>query len=164
MAWANQEIFKKISELPDEALDAYLVNPQWTVREIARHIASSATYYGWRLLDRSAFTKEENDIWQERLHETELPPLTMKDMQVLITRAANADAVLLAQSKLPEGVVLQEVEGQTITRARSTLIFQSIHHATEHRAQLVDALEACGFSKINLDEYDLWAFCHIFGE
>ncbi len=48
MAWANSEILKKVAELPDEALDAYAVNPEWTVREIARHIASSATWYGWR--------------------------------------------------------------------------------------------------------------------
>jgi uncharacterized damage-inducible protein DinB len=59
MAWANHEIFTKVSELPDEALDAYAVNPDWTAREIVRHIASSATWYGWRLLDKSNFTENQ---------------------------------------------------------------------------------------------------------
>lgn len=42
MAWANQEIYKLIAELPDEALDAYATDPEFTVREILRHIASSS--------------------------------------------------------------------------------------------------------------------------
>mgnify|MGYP000269950152 CR=1 FL=1 len=70
MAWANKEILTKVSALPDSALDAYVVNPEWTVREISRHIASSATWYGWRLLDRSAFTDAENAAWQSKLEET----------------------------------------------------------------------------------------------
>ena len=35
---------------------------------------------------------------------------------------------------------------------------QSIHHATEHRAQLASALEAKGFTPVDLDELDLWSF------
>ena len=40
----------------------------------------------------------------------------------------------------------------------STIVTQSIHHATEHRAQLIDALEFKGFKPINLDDIDLWSF------
>jgi uncharacterized damage-inducible protein DinB len=35
---------------------------------------------------------------------------------------------------------------------------QSIHHATEHRAQLASALEAKGFKPLDLDELDLWSY------
>jgi uncharacterized damage-inducible protein DinB len=49
MAWANQEIYKSIAELPDEALDTYADDPDFTVREILRHIASSAGNYASRL-------------------------------------------------------------------------------------------------------------------
>lgn len=164
MAWANQEIFSKVADLPDEALDAYAVNSDWTAREIMRHIASSATWYGWRLLDRSSFTEEENNSWQAILDETEIPPATMKDMPILLARAARADAALLSHALSPEGDVVREWKGEIITRKRSTILSQAIHHATEHRAQLVSALEVRGFTTINLDDYDLWNYADTIGE
>jgi uncharacterized damage-inducible protein DinB len=75
-----------------------------------------------------------------------------------------ADAELLAASQLPEGDVVREWEGKIIIRKRSTIISQAIHHATEHRAQLISALEAKGFTSINLDDYDLWNYADTVGE
>jgi uncharacterized damage-inducible protein DinB len=164
MAWANHHILTKVSELPDVALDAYLVNPEWTVREIARHIASSATWYGWRLLDKSNFTEIETAAWQEKLDGSEIQPVKMADLQIVIDRLKAADEVLLNEAALPEGVVVREWEGKTIVRARSTVISQAVHHATEHRAQLVAALEARGFNGINLDDFDLWNYADTIGE
>jgi uncharacterized damage-inducible protein DinB len=164
MAWANQEILSKVAELPDEALDAYLVNPEWTVREIARHIASSATWYGWRLLDKSNFTEGESAAWQIKLDLTEIQPATSKDLQLTLDYLKAADAQLSAAAELPEGDVLREWEGKIIVRKRSTIISQAIHHATEHRAQLVAALEARGFTTINLDDYDLWNYADTISE
>lgn len=164
MAWANQEIFSKISELPDAALDAYAVNPEWTAREIIRHITSSATWYGYRLMDRAGFSEGVKNDWKQKLAETEIPPTTMKDMSVILDRAGAADAELLAAARLPEGFMTHTMDGKTITRARSTIISQAIHHATEHRAQLISALESKGFTTINLDEYDLWAYSETIGE
>ncbi|CAB4593350.1 unannotated protein [freshwater metagenome] len=164
MAWANHQIFSKVAELDDKALDAYAVNPEWTVREITRHIASSATWYGWRLLDKSSWSEAEQALWQAKLDETETPATTMKDLQIVIDRLAAADSVLLDAARLPEGTVAREWEGKTIIRARSTIISQAVHHATEHRAQLVSALEARGFTTINLDDYDLWNYADTIGE
>ncbi len=164
MAWANQAILTKVSELPDEALDAYAVNPEWTAREIVRHIASSATWYSWRLLDKSNFTETQNSEWQKKLELTEIQPLTSKDVLVSISYLKEADAELLAASKLPEGDVVRDWKGKTIIRKRSTIIAQAIHHATEHRAQLVAALEVRGFTSINLDDYDLWNYADTIGE
>ena len=164
MAWANSEILKKVAELPDEALDAYAVNPEWTVREIARHIVSSATWYGWRLLDWKNFTEAESVNWQEKLDVTEEKPANAEELKKLIERLGEADSVLLEAAAQPEGVVHREVDGELITRARSTIISQAIHHATEHRAQLVSALEARGFTTINLDDYDLWNYADTIGE
>ena len=164
MAWANEEIFNQVSELPDEALDAYVVNPDWTVREIVRHIASSATWYGWSLLDKSAFTEEESAAWQKKLDLTEIQPVTSRDVLTSIEYVKAADAVLLAASLLPEGDVEREWNGQIIIRKRSTIIAQAVHHATEHRAQLVSALEVKGFTSINLDDYDLWNYADTIGE
>ena len=164
MAWANQEILAKVAALPDEALDAYIVNPEWTVREIARHIASSATWYGWRLLDKSGFTDADTATWQAKLDATEIPPASAKDIQVVMTTLRNADQLLHAEARKPEGDVVREWNGKTIVRKRSTIIAQSIHHATEHRAQLVSALEFKGFTGINLDDYDAWNYADTIGE
>jgi len=164
MAWANEEIFTKVSQLPDEALDSFVVNPEWTVREIARHIASSATWYGWRLLDKSTFTEEESADWQRKLDLTEIQLATARDLLTSIEYVKAADAVLLAASLLPEGDVEREWNGQIIIRKRSTIISQAIHHATEHRAQAVAALELRGFNSIVLDEYDLWNYADTIGE
>ena len=164
MAWANKEILTKVADLPDEALDSYLVNSEWTVREIVRHICSSATWYGYRLLDKEQWSQADHDVWNAKLADTEIQPARSADVLTVVAKLELADAELLRASQEPEGVVLREVEGKMISRARSTVISQSIHHATEHRAQLVAALEAKGFETINLDDYDLWAFSSLFGE
>jgi hypothetical protein len=49
MSWANQEVYKLIIALPDEALKAYATDPEWTVGEILRHIAAASGGYGARL-------------------------------------------------------------------------------------------------------------------
>ena len=164
MAWANEQIYTKVAALPDQALKSFAVNPDWTAAEILRHINSSATWYGWRLLDKSGFTPEESAAWQEKLDRTEIQPEVAHDVLGILDQLKKADKVLLDASYLPEGVVLRESEGKIISRARSTVISQAIHHATEHRAQLISALEAGGFTSINLDDYYLWAFSSQFGE
>jgi uncharacterized damage-inducible protein DinB len=88
----------------------------------------------------------------------------MNDMPILIARAAKADEVLFAAAQLPEGDTERELNGKIIIRKRSTIISQAIHHATEHRAQLISALEAKGYKTINLDDYDLWAYSGTIGE
>jgi uncharacterized damage-inducible protein DinB len=45
-----------------------------------------------------------------------------------------------------------------VKRWRSTILSQAIHHATEHRAQFAAALEAKGFTPLDLDEIDLWSY------
>jgi uncharacterized damage-inducible protein DinB len=164
MAWTNQEIFSKVAELPDEALDAYAVNPEWTAREIMRHIASSATYYGYRLIDKEALSESEKSEWQAKLDATHIPPANMSEMKTILDRIEAADAELLRAASEPEGFVVHTMDGRTVSRARSTIISQSIHHATEHRAQLISALEAKGFVGINLDDYDVWYFSDTIGE
>lgn len=164
MAWANQEILKKVQELPDEALDAFIVNPEWTVREISRHIASSATWYGWRLLDKSNFSDVDSARWQEILDETEIPAATSAEIVKVIERVRKADHILLEESRKSEADVKREWKGQIIVRKRSTILSQAIYHATEHRAQMISALEYRGYGSINLDSYDLWNFADTIGE
>lgn len=49
-------------------------------------------------------------------------------------------------------------EGKAIHRARSTILGQSIYHATEHRTQIADIFSLHGIRAIDLDEMDVWAY------
>jgi uncharacterized damage-inducible protein DinB len=158
MAWANQEIIGKIDELPKEALDAYAVNSEWTVGNILRHIGSASNWYVWRLLDREALTPEENTFWEARLKDADEAAPLMQDISNVLAILQDSDAWLLEQSRLPDADVPREFQGGSHVFKRSTILSQAVHHATEHRAQAVSALEIRGFTSINLDEYDLWNF------
>jgi uncharacterized damage-inducible protein DinB len=158
MAWANQEIIGKINELPKEALDAYAVNPEWTVGNIVRHIGSASNWYVWRLLDREVFTPDEKAFWEDRLKDADEAAPLMQDIANVLAILKDCDAWLLEQSQKPEADVAREFGGGEHVFQRSTIISQAVHHATEHRAQAVSALELRGYGSIILDEYDLWNF------
>jgi uncharacterized damage-inducible protein DinB len=145
MAWANQEIYKLIAELPDEALDAYTADPEFTVREILRHIASSAGSYASRLEGK------ENEI-------LELPK-NMAELHEIAKVLATNDARLLKLLGLEDqSITYRREDGQTVTWMRSTIITQAVHHSIEHRAQAVSALEARGYKKVDLDDFDVWGY------
>ena len=144
MSWANQAIYAKLQELPDNALKAFISNPDWTVGEIARHIASSNDWYGFRLSGKQYVDFER--------------PTNMQDLAEIARLSLDFDLHLIEQARLPEGEVTFSRDGQEFKRFRSTILSQAVHHCTEHRAQLVTALEYKGFKSINLDDYDLWSF------
>jgi uncharacterized damage-inducible protein DinB len=144
MSWANQEVYKLIIALPDEALMAYATDPEWTVSEILRHIASSSGAYGARLKGSDA--------------EVLVRPKTMQELQVIAKQLLSNDAELLELANVTDEKIAIIREGQTTHWMRSTIVTQAIHHATEHRAQAVCALEAKSFKVVNLDDYDVWAY------
>ncbi len=144
MSWANQEVYRLIIALPDEALDAYATDPEWNVGEILRHIASSAGGYGARLKGVDA--------------EVLVRPTTMQELQVIAKKLLSNDAELLHLANVEDEKIAVTREGRTIHWMRSTIVTQAIHHATEHRAQAVSALEAKGFKAVDLDEFDVWAY------
>ena len=144
MSWANQEVYKLIIPLPDEALNAYATDPDWTVGEILRHIASSSGGYGARL--------KGNDV------EVSVRPKTMQELKVIAKQLLSNDAELLELANVTDEKIAVIREGQTTHWMRSTIVTQAIHHATEHRAQAVCALEAKGLKVVNLDDYDVWAY------
>lgn len=145
MAWANQEVYAAVQTLPLEALGSFIVNPEWTAGAILEHIAGSAEWYVYCL------TGNHNG-WSTTV------PATMDDVASLATLLAGYDAALLDLANESDGVVSFTNEYGTRSALRSTIISQVIHHATEHRAQLVDALESRGHRPVNLDDLDLWAF------
>lgn len=144
MAWANQKVFAAVAELPDEALDSYLVNPEWTARVIVQHIVDGADWYNV-CLNGEPFRRPP-------------APVASADVLALAATLAELDARILDASKQPDGRVHYEDGDDKVTNLRATLIAQAPHHATEHRAQLMDALEFRGYTPIRLDTVDLWWF------
>jgi uncharacterized damage-inducible protein DinB len=164
MAWANSEILAKVALMPDEALDTFSTDSEWTAKEIINHIVTSAYFYGLRLQTETMEDLARVEKLRGEALSKELILEKTSELQPFIDSLKTSDAVLLQESYKPEGLVLREIEGKLIKRARSTIIFQSVHHATEHRTQLVDALNSGAFTGINLDDYDLWAYVDKFGE
>jgi uncharacterized damage-inducible protein DinB len=148
MAWANQKLIAALADLPNEALSAFATDPEWKVAEILRHFMSSADWYGWRV------TGEDHIDFPA--------PTQISELSLYAELAATFDDRLLRASREPD-LVFQS-PGYDRLRARSTIISQAVHHATEHRAQIVSALEAQGFKSISLDGFDLWEYCNEVGE
>jgi uncharacterized damage-inducible protein DinB len=144
MSWANQEIFKLIAELPDAALDSYATDPEFPVREILRHIAAASGGYAYRL------DGIENQPMEQ--------PKTMAELLEITTTLESTDARLIELVELEDKSIEVIRDGKTINWMRSTIITQAVHHATEHRAQAISALEVRGYNAVNLDDFDLWAY------
>ena len=68
------------------------------------------------------------------------------------------DILIASAADLPDELLEFQDENGAKRVLRSTILAQAIHHATEHRAQLMDALESRGHNAINLDDIDFWAF------
>ena len=144
MAWANQRVYDAVKSLPDVALGAYIINAEWTAGRILKHIVNGADWYVFCLMGNP-----ERDI--------KLPE-SMTGLNLLQEHLAEFDEKISSQSELPdEYLTITEDEGSW-QALRSTILAQAIYHATEHRTQLIDALESKGFSPISLDDIDLWEF------
>ena len=149
MAWANQKTIEHLMTLPPEALQAFATNPEWKVAEIIRHIVASGNFYVYRITGSAPTDRNENEVL----------PVTSEDLSSLAKRALLVDEALLECEKLEDiQVEFLNHEKKVVKRWRSTILSQSVHHATEHRAQIASALEAQGFKPVDLDELDLWSF------
>ena len=143
MAWANASLLAIVAAQPDEALALAAPRNEWSVAMIVGHLVGAAEGYVRRL---DGGTREPDPP----------PPATRADVLALAARCAAADARLRALGAVPEGSVVSGTPPRT--RARSTILAQAIHHATEHRAQIAAALATNGNDAIDLDELDLWAY------
>ncbi len=144
MGWANQRVYAAFTTLPEEALSAFIVNPDWTAARILQHIVSGADWYVFCLGIAA---------WSD------IPtPKSAGDIAMLAATLQKCDAQILSAAEL-EDEELTFFEGERASKVlRSTLLAEAALHATEHRAQLMDAIESKGFSTISLDSIDLWAF------
>ena len=144
MRWANSMVYSAVQTLPDEALASYLVHEEWNAATILEHIVSGSEWYVYCLTSRPLVRFNR--------------PTSMSDVEGLAQSLKDRDDLILEESHKGDELLSIDMRDGVFQHYRSTLISQAIHHATEHRAQLIDALEFRGFSPINLDDIDLWAF------
>lgn len=145
MAWANAALLARLKELDDAALGMAAPGNSWTVAMILDHLVAAAGGYAERL-------------GAGPLPAETVPPVTITQLDALAAACAASDARLRAAATVPEGVAEYIREGEVRRRARSTIVAQAIHHATEHRAQVAEALSTNGIRAVDLDELDLWAY------
>lgn len=151
MAWANKKTIEHLQTLPEDSLKAFATNPEWFVAEIAHHIVDSADHYAFRISGKPALTQPGDECIDD--------VNVIADLARLKVQAATVDAMLLDCVELDEvQIEFLNYEDKLVKRWRSTILSQAIHHATEHRAQIASALEAKGFTPVNLDDLDLWSF------
>ena len=149
MSWANQKTIAHLQTLPEQSLSAFATNQKWQVAEITHHIVDAADAYAFRI------TGEHPQLPGESIPEIK----TISDLVLIAKQAEVIDAALLKSVSLAdEQIEFTNYAGKLVKRWRSTILSQAIHHATEHRAQIASALEAKGFTPVDLDELDLWAF------
>ena len=144
MAWANAALFARLAELPDEALALAAPRNEWTVAMILDHIVMAAGRYAASL---EGLPRPERTV----------PPTTVAELAEVADRCAAYDARIRAQAAVPDGPAEYPYRG-TALRARSTILGQAIHHATEHRAQIAGGLATNGIDVIDLDALDVWAY------
>lgn len=146
MAWANAALFKQLASLPDAALGHTAPGSEWSVGAIAHHLATAAENYAQRLHG------------EPRAPERSIPT-TATDITHLAEGLATADAKLRAGAALDGAEVLRWISfgGEPMAFPRWVLVNQSVHHATEHRAQIAGALAANGITNVDLDAIDVWS-------
>jgi uncharacterized damage-inducible protein DinB len=145
MAWANAGVIATLAGLTDDALAIAAPRNEWTVAMILEHLITAAGGYTARL---EGVPRPEPVA----------PPTTVAELAELATACAAFDARLRAQAAVPDGPVEYRNDSGTVHRMRSTILGQAIHHATEHRAQIGDALSTNGIGALDLDELDVWAY------
>ncbi len=144
MAWCNQKIYDSVQKLPDDALNAFIVNPEWTAGRILQHIVGGADWYVYCLTEAD---------WRD----IKLPK-SMGDLDLLKMQLAEFDEKISKQADLPDVYLTITENDNSWQNLRSTILAEAIYHAAEHRTQLIDALESKGFKPISLDDLDLWKF------
>ena len=145
MAWANNQLFTQLSELPENTLKFSAWNPEWTVGKIANHIVIAQGRLISRLEKQTA--PEEQEF-----------PLTSAGMRDLAAKSAINDKKIQTLLDLPEEMLTFVRYGETVSFLSTSVIAQFVHHATEHRAQIADIMAVNKMDVINLDAIDLWSF------
>ena len=142
MAWANARLVARLQEQPPAVLALTAPRNEWSAGRILAHLLNAAQAYASRMegAPRPADVDE---------------PTTAAELADVGARLADVDARLRRQATEPDVLISHPVRTNE-QDLRSTILAQSIHHATEHRAQIAGALATNGNDAIDLDAIDVW--------
>lgn len=148
LVWANSYVFDRIAEQPEEHLKLCAPNDTWTVAEILEHLTAS----------------RHADLLDGKGNIPTQVPTNKAEVLALKELSNGFDARLRESAQSPQGFVeFTRWDGKEIRRNRETILTQSIHHATEHRAQIAGIFANHGLKVIDLDAIDLWQFANFEG-
>lgn len=147
MSWANNYVFDCLAQLSEEELLICAPGDDWSATSILEHLTASR--YA-NLLDGLGYV------------ETSVPK-NSAEVKTLKELSATFDSRLRSAAQEPDGFVEFSRGERVIRRSRQTILTQSIHHATEHRAQIAGIFATHGMKIVDLDEIDLWAFANFEG-
>ena len=142
MAWANADLVRRLAAEPIESLALTAPQNEWSAGRILAHLLNAAQGYSSRM----AGVPRPPDVEA---------PTTAAELAELGALLAAADASLRTQATEPDVLISHPVRTNE-QDFRSTILAQSIHHATEHRAQIAGALATNGNDAIDLDAIDVW--------
>ena len=143
-AWADDLLFAKLLQCPDEVLGFTYLDPQWPITRIVSHIVDGAQWCKYVLTGVS---------WEE-ISEAR----TIAELNPLRQQLAELHKSLLPLLDQPDELIIFEDENGARQAMRSTVLNQIPYHSTEHRAQIFVALEKNGFTEIKADDFDVWAW------
>ena len=150
MAWANAQLVARLLEQPVDALGLTAPRNEWSAGRILAHLLNAAQGYVTRMESAPRPADVE-------------PPASIEELTALGSRLADVDARLRQQATEPDVLISHPVRTDEHDH-RSTILAQSIHHATEHRAQIAGALATNGNDAIDLDAIDVWEFVDAEGQ
>jgi uncharacterized damage-inducible protein DinB len=143
-AWADDLIFKKLQECPEEILGWHYADPQWPITRIAMHIVEGAEWYRYVLSGKQ---------WTEFSYAKTLAELEPMRLNLIEIYKDILDCL-----DQPDELIEFEDENGPRKAMRSTVLNQVPYHSTEHRAQIFVALQINGYDKISADDFDVWAY------
>src|SRR5262245_8100674 len=135
MAWANAQPIARPAEQPDDALSLTAPNNEWSAGRILAHLVNAAGGYAARL--EGVPRPPDVDLLA-----------SAAELAAAADRLAGFDARLRAEATEPD-IRLPHADPARPLPARSTILAQALHHATEHRAQIAGALATNGNNAIH---------------
>lgn len=145
MKWANQHLFSFLLSNNVIIYELSAWDQGWTVGKIVNHLVIAQDRYVSRLTGLFSIDDKPENV-------------DLVGMKNLALRSLRNDEKLMEFASMENTLLTFNQNGKTVNFHASVVLSQSIHHATEHRAQIDDILSINKVKNINLDSIDLWSY------
>ena len=146
--WADQALIGKLLTMDDSVLALYSHDENYTVGYLIAHIASGGDWYQHILTTKPLTYVPTPKTMPEAAGTLKL--IASLDMELVALADGENDLHIVPNDDLNDARVNK--------KSREMVLSQVVHHATEHRAQLVSILNHHKIFDISCDDYDLWCY------